>query len=158
MTKKIPLTQSKVALVSDHRFTFLNQWTWSALRIRGKWYAVRGEGTRPNHKIIYMHRQITNAPAGTEVDHKDGDGLNCQDENLRVCSRSENARNSTKTKRNTTGFKGVSRLGKKFSVNIRANGKLIYLGLFDTAEEGARAYDEAAKRLHGEFAKLNFEV
>lgn len=156
--KEIRLTQGKVALVSDHRFEHLDQWKWSALCIRGKWYAVRGEGTRPHHKLIYMHRVVANAPAGKEVDHIDGDGLNCQDENLRVCSRSENSRNFAKTKRNTTGFKGVGRSGRKFEANIRSNGVLLYIGTFDTAEDAARAYDDIARKLHGEFARLNFEV
>jgi hypothetical protein len=101
---------------------------------------------------------IAEPPLGMQVDHIDGNGLNCQDENLRVCSRSENARNTTKTKRNTTGFKGVTKESGKFYANIGVDGKLIHLGHFDSAEEAARIYDEAAKRLHGPFAKLNFEV
>ncbi len=151
--KEIKLTQGKVALVDDEDFERINQFKWYAHKIREMWYATRSS-TR-----FYMHRVIMNAPSGMLVDHKDRDGLNNQKYNLRVTTNAKNLWNQGKHKDNTSGYKGVSfdKKSKKWLVQIRVNdGNARHLGYFDTVEEGAHAYDRAAKELHGEFAYLNF--
>jgi hypothetical protein len=155
--KIIPLSHGKVTRVSDHRFEYLNQWEWRASfqKRNGNWYAVRRQGT----KNILMHRVITNAPGSMDVDHKDGDGLNNQDENLRVCTQTQNNWNRPMHKSNLVGYKGVNNhlgLGRLFRARILVNGKNISLGYFKTAIEAARAYDAAARKYFGEFAWLNF--
>ena len=59
-------------------------------------------------------------------------------------------------KRGATGYRGVTRAGRKFQVQVRSHGTLHYLGVFPTAEEAAHAYDQKARELHGEWAILNF--
>ncbi len=158
--KSIPLTQGKVAMVSDHRYAYLNLWKWCAQKtsIPGKWYAVRDERKGPFKKRFYMHREIMNAPKGMEVDHRDGDGLNNVDENLRTCTHSQNIFNNKKPRNNTSGFKGVYfyRKTKRWLAKLRFQNQPIYIGLFDDPEEAARAYDKKAVELFGEFAKTNF--
>ena len=63
-------------------------------------------------------------------------------------------------KNNKTGYKGVSfnRDDGKFIAQIALNKRHISLGRFYTAEDAARAYDEAALKYHGEFAVTNFET
>jgi hypothetical protein len=105
-----------------------------------------------------LHRVIMNAKPGQVVDHINGNPLDNRRSNLRVVTQSENNKNSSK-RRNALGrYKGVhfSTREKKFKAQIQSNKNKISLGTFKTEVEAARAYDEAAKKLHGEFAKLNF--
>lgn len=157
--KEIELTQGRVAQVSDHRFEYLNQWKWYAHQDKkGHWYAMRNTGKRPFKSIVYMHREIAGVTDPMiEVDHWDGDGLNNTDDNLRVCTKSQNMCNRGKTTKNTSGFKGVSwnKLRKKFSAQIRVSGKKIHLGLFVNPSDAASAYDIAAEKYHGKFSKIN---
>jgi hypothetical protein len=78
---------------------------------------------------------------------------------LRLATPSHNSCNSRRDKSKTySRYRGVSfskRKGKWFAT-IRHNGKKIWLGYFDDELSAARAYDEAAKKHHGEFARLNF--
>jgi hypothetical protein len=158
MTKQIPLSQGKFAIVDDADYEWLNQWKWTADKSASSdtWYARRGEG-RPSRKKSHMHRVIMNAPDGMEVDHVNGDGLDNRRENLRICTRAQNAHNTGIHPRNTTGFKGVSRTRQGFVAQMVINGKHIYIGTFKSPEEAAKAWDESAKKNHGEFARLNFQ-
>lgn len=156
--KQITLTQGKVAQVSDFDFERLNQRQWSAHFSKGKWYAITNDGKFPFRKVLKMHREIMNPPAGLEVDHRDGDGLNNQRDNLRLCTHAQNVCNAGPSTKNTTGFKGVSRHGERFRATIKSNHNWMHIGVFNTPEEAARAYDAKAVELHGEFAWTNFEA
>lgn len=157
MTQKIYLTKGKVALVDDGDFEYLNQWRWSFAGGTAGNYARRnnhGDG----RKTILMHRLIMNAPDGVLVDHRDGNGLNNQKSNLRLCTHAQNMANRLSLTNSTSGYRGVSyHKGRGFWVAyISHNNKQIHLGKYATAEEAAHAYDAAAQRLQGEFARLNF--
>ena len=104
-----------------------------------------------------MYREIVGAGSGQVVDHKDGDGLNNTRENLRVCSRSDNEHNRRIDTKNSSGFKGVyfNKPMKKWMARISINNKRMYLGCYDNKVDAARAYDKAAKKHFGEFARLN---
>jgi hypothetical protein len=151
--REIPLTQGKVALVDDEDYERLSCHKWRALRNKNRWYAMRDGGGRK----ILMHREIMGAPQGLQVDHIDGNGLNNQSCNLRICTNAENQHNQGVRSSNTSGFKGVSwyKRYRKWQVAIRIDGERKYLGYFSNKVEAARAYDNAAKRYHGEFARLN---
>jgi len=93
------------------------------------------------------------------IDHINGDGLDNRRDNLRICTRTENVRCQRKrTKPTSSRFKGVTwhKNHRYWQAAIRKNGERTYLGWFKGEEEAARAYDKAAKRLHGDFASLNF--
>lgn len=159
MTREIPLTKGQVALVDDEDYTWAAsiRWQYSATGGEGRQgYAISRPGSRKTVKTVYMHRVIAGARRGEVVDHIDGDKLNNRRSNLRPCSHTENARNRPKTARNTSGFKGVKREGRRWIATIRVEGRQRRVGAFDTVIEGARAYDIAAIEHYGEFARLNF--
>ncbi len=107
-----------------------------------------------------MHREILGLDHGDrrQVDHINGDGLDNRKENLRICDTSKNVINRSIGKINTSGYKGVNwrKKSKKWVARIGFNNKRIYLGDFNNKEDAARAYDTAALKYYGEFAKLNF--
>lgn len=148
--KRITLTQGKNALVDDSDFAALSAYKW-CFGCGG--YACRKE----NGKIILMHRQVLSAPTGLEVDHISRDKLDNQRLNLRLCTRSQNAMNSSGYLRTNTGLRGIYWMAsrQRFRVTVRKDGRRITFGYFHTAAEAAAAYNAESARLHGPFAFQN---
>jgi hypothetical protein len=105
---------------------------------------------------IILHRLIINCSKGMVVDHINGDTLDNRRCNLRICSVKENNMNTKRSKRNSTGYKGVTfdKYHKKYRANIVKDGKRKLLGYFDDAEKAYAAYCEANKNIHGEFGRV----
>lgn len=157
MSRHIILNDGTLVEVDSEDFPELVKYKWCN---GGKGYAVRREYQgNGKYKSIIMHRYLMGAKKGEVVDHKNRIKEDNRKENLRICSRSQNATNS-KNRENSTGYRGVSydKRRRRYNSEIRVcPGKREYLGSFDCAIEAAKAYDEAALRYHGEFASLNFE-
>ena len=119
-------------------------------------YVTCTDRTGEKQTSIRLHRFILDAPNNMHVDHIDGNPLNNQKENLRLCTHQQNSYNRKKRVcTNKTKYKGVTKNKYKFEASIGYNGKRIYLGLFSTQEEAAAKYNEAALKYFGEFARLN---
>ena len=159
MSRIILLTQGQEAIVDDWRYDELNQFKWCAQWSSStkSFYAERKSPRAEGFKTIRMHVIVAKTPNGLCTDHINQNTLDNREENLRVCTRSENNMNRGKRSDNTSGYKGVFKSNFGWTAKIEAGRKQTYLGTFQTREAAAKAYDEAAKRLHGEFAVLNFE-
>lgn len=121
-----------------------------------KGHAPRAKGARPT---LTLHRVILERMLGRKlerwehVDHIDRNPLNNKRGNLRLATSAQNAANRAVQSNNKLGVKGVRKHGSGYEANVCANGKSVYLGIFPTIELAHAAYLEAAKKLHGEFAR-----
>lgn len=150
--KKIALTQGFFARVDDDDYKTLSKHKWFVIVRGDKKYAVRATKKGGVHNVIFMHRQIFGFP-DERINYEDGDTLNNTRENLRFCTHSQHCANSKMYDSNTSGYRGVTKVKNKYFV-AQIKGK--HIGLFHTPELAARAYDQKAKELFGEFANLNF--
>lgn len=156
----IPPSNGGYAKVSDEDFEYLSRWKWCRFEKDGT--IASSETSRYGHITIYMSilvavRMGLNVDK-FDIDHRDRIRSNNQRENLREATRSQNNMNKGVRSDNTSGFKGVNYCKRqcKWVSRIGYGGKRMHIGYFDTPEEAAKAYDRAAKDLHGEFAFLNF--
>jgi hypothetical protein len=153
--KEIPLTQGKVALIDDADFDLVNQYKWCAHynRKNGACYAITNIREGGKYRLLRMHVLLV----GKGHDHKDRNGLNNQRENLRPATAAQNQANHGMYRNNKSGYKGVfyKKDKRKWWAQIKFDGVAENLGYYDTAREAAEAYNEAARRIHGEFAVLN---
>jgi hypothetical protein len=153
--KLISLTQGQNAIVDATDYEWLSQWNWCAWfnPCTESFYAKRRDGDR----TLYMHNAISNPPSGLETDHRNGETLNNRRKNLRNCTHLQNQQNKKIARNNVSGFRGVSwdRKSHKWKAAIKSKGRDFYLGRFDSSRDAAKAYDLAALRYHGDFARLN---
>ena len=159
MAKEIKLTLGYKAIIDDDDYARLGHLGWYANEYKRKdgsvkvVYAVLCSGKFRLHRVILGIKDPY-----IEVDHRDGNGLNCQRNNLRVTNRAGNRQNSQKRLGCTSEYKGVSKLAGRdgWMSCIKVDGSSINLGSFGTQIEAAKAYNDAAIRYFGEFARLNY--
>lgn len=109
-------------------------------------------------KLYYAHRlawmMVYGEFPADVIDHIDGNRTNNALCNLRACKRQQNSWNGFK-RRGTSGFKGVTRYKNKWTARLTVSGKNLYLGIFDSPEYAAQAYNTAAVEHFGEYARPN---
>lgn len=158
--KWLPLSRGKFALIDADVFEDVNRWNWS---YHTNGHAFHGGGGTPT---VLLHRYIMRAKPNEEIDHKNNrNRLDNRRSNLRKTNRFGNSHNTSKFRgSHSSRFKGVqwrtanqrgSRQGA-WLVRICGHGQRHFLGYFSSERKAARAYDRAARRLHGKFARLNF--
>jgi hypothetical protein len=158
--RRITLTQGKYAIVDPEDFERLNKHKWFANSDGRTYYACRNSRKGKKRIQIKMHREIINPPDHLVVDHINYNGIDNRKANLRQATRSQNNMNKPifKTKAHLSRYKGVTwnKRSKKWQVLISYNRRRKFLGCFEDEIAAAKAYDEAAKKHHKEFAVLNF--
>jgi hypothetical protein len=157
--KKIPLSRGHFAIVDDEDFDKVSKLKWHVRESKQGCKTLYATSSRRNEgKVaLRMHRLIIGAELRFQVDHIDGNGLNNQKSNLRICTHHQNQFNKSFSDKNKSGFKGVSshQNSEKFRARLKLNGREIHLGLFSDKMEAALAYDLAAVKHFGQFARTN---
>lgn len=166
MPIKIPLSKTgkyagQYETIVDDIDSDLAELNWSVKaprNIKSTKYAIRQDKT--TRKTIRLHRVVMERVLGRkllkkeQVDHINNNSLDNRRENLRVCTNRQNQRNRGKYSTNTSGYKGVSFIKhlNKWGARISLKSEYKHLGVFDTPEDAHKAYCEAAKEYHGEYA------
>ncbi len=154
-TTEVELQSGAIVLISAGDFIRVRMFRWAVTppkTTRGLVYAVRGI---PGGGSQSLHRFILDPPDHLIVDHKDGNGLNCTRGNLRICNIQQNSWNRASSDHTMSPYKGVTWHPSSQKWLARINGEQI-APLFDSPEEAAHAYDDAARLLFGEYACVNF--
>lgn len=157
LTLKSPKYGVKEVLIDDEDYDKIKGYIWHIYKrpytfYCGTFYKIDGK-----QKTIDLHRFLTNCPKGFDVDHINRDGLDNRRSNLRICTRSQNIQNQKIHKDNRYGARGLywDKSRKKWQVRICINYKTIHIGRFENKEDAINAYNEAAKKYHGEFARVS---
>ena len=158
--KEIPLTQGRAAIVDDEDYEGLIKNKWHFRDVKSEFrigYACRSVRLEGGKRIIMMHRQVMGLGWDTsiQVDHIDGNGLNNQKSNLRICNNSENHMNQRPPRHNTSGFIGVSfdQRSGRYVAYINVNRKRFHGRSFETFEEAKAVRMEMEIKHFGEFRR-----
>jgi len=149
---EIELTQGKYAIIDKKDFKVIKGHKWFAIKFRHTYYAA----TKINKKRVLMHKLLTKV-SGKDVDHKNRNGLDNRQSNMRPATRSQNCANAI-GKGGRSKFKGIYwfERQKRWAARITVNYKRYFLGYHLTEKDAAKAYDKAALKYFKQFARLNF--
>ncbi len=100
-------------------------------------------------KFLTDHKQGKNRLVGA----KNGNKLDCRLDNLVYRSRSVASRQRKTT--SGTGYTGVYREHNRYRAVISVKGKSVHIGMFDTPEDAAAAYNKVSREIYGEEGKIN---
>lgn len=153
-------------------YGWLQRYRWRAKNLHSQWVACTDVPTVNGRITVYYHRMVAFKYALIKDLHEDiiVDHIahkNVEDmiidnrkENLRLATQQENSQNRRKINNSSSQYKGVywNQSAGKWRAEITIDGKPKHLGYFEEEEVAAQAYDNAARKSQGEWARLNFET
>ena len=151
----LPVANSHTAwcVVDRVDWDWAKEYRWLA---HSNGYAARRVKQGGKWQVVYLHRQIAErmfgaeALKGMQVDHVDRCVWNNSRVNLRRATPKENARNHSRSRRNTSGATGVSQCKRNHRWRVNLAGK--YLGSYATKKAAIEARKRAERDVFGDFA------
>ena len=157
MAKEIELTNGMKAIVDDEDYNYLLDYNWRAAKNGRTFYAVFGRRINGKYSLTWMHRMIMDAKnRKDEVNHVNHNGLDNRKVNLRITTHDKVVIQSQVAIKKGTNHKGISyhKPTNKWRARININGKTTYLGYYINETEAAKAYENKAIELFGEYAHV----
>lgn len=149
------------AMIDDQDFERVSQLKWHARETKWTTYAQAHIRRAGIDTTVQLHRFILSiTDPKIQIDHKNHEGLDCQRDNLRIATASQNSANARKAPGTISRFKGVTwhKPTSKWAAQIIHNRQHRWLGVFHSEEDAAKAYWKAAKKEFGEFACISEEI
>lgn len=159
----VPLTKGYFAVISVIDSPAVGRHCWHVRAIPNSTpYAGRSirrdDGGTTSQSLHRFVGDLMGLSLEHQVDHENGNGLDCRRSNLRDATHTQNTRNARRSRNNTTGVKGVARhrtrphSPERYVARVMVDRKSIYLGTYDTIAEAQAAVVSARPVLHGDFA------
>lgn len=149
MAQRIKIAGGRFVLVDERDEEFVRSVSWHAHQSKSHIYAV-------NRQHGKMHRTFFDVSPTEIVDHKNGRTLDNRRSNLRVVTKTQNNRNTVRRNDSQWLYKGIEATRSGWRASIQVDGRRIRTPSYGTQRAAAQAYDDMARELFGEFAKLNF--
>jgi hypothetical protein len=156
----VQLTRGAFAAISAVDAAAVGERSWCVLSLPSGRYAQSMFKVNGKKRPLTLHRfiaRLAGLDLSHDIDHINGNGLDCRRENLRPATRAENLRNTRRRRDSTSGAKGVVWLARRsrWIARIMTDGKTKQIGSYLTVEEAEAARAAALPAHHGEFARQN---
>lgn len=153
----VELTRGYWAVIDAADAAEVGRFCWSVRLVGRTNYAMRAYRVDGVLRSISLHRFIGGLMGisfAPEIDHRDGNGLDCRRRNLRPASHAQNMMNIGARANSSTGALGVSRGRRgKWRATVQAHGRMVLNREFDTFEDAAAAANAKRHEFHGEFVR-----
>ena len=118
----------------------------------GYYYVSIGKQKFKQARLIWI---MFNGGTDKFIDHINNVSTDDRIENLREATPAENMYNRRRFRISSTGYRGVSycKFTGRYVGEVRAQGKRVFFGRFDTPEEANNACIKAREQYHGSFVR-----
>lgn len=144
--------------LDNEDFAVFSKYKWKAHKSSTNWYVRKTVRIKGKWINVTLHRLIMKAPEHLQVHHLNGNTLDNQKQNLRLCSNAENHVGFRRCSiKRSSQYRGVGKAGNKWTARMMVNYKNVYIGIFDSQLLAAKARDAFAFSLYKDKAFLNIK-